>query len=392
MKIKFTIACLSIVCFTLFSCGVTKNPTSHKQYNSAVSWAVNKLQKNPDKQKHILFLEQVYKDAQHYDLETIEQFKKSGNPDLWASIFQLYSDMNTRQNKVKLLPPLFIKKQNRYATFEFLDYDQEIAQARQNAASYFYASGLKELQANDKISFRNAHNSFSRVKTYYTDYKDLDSLISVAANGGVTHVLVTIENSSGINLPAKLEEDLKRISVQQMNERWVQYYSGDPGNYAYDYQVKIRLDMVDVTPEMIRDVHYTEKTKIEDGWEYVLDNKGNVMKDSLGNDIKTVKYKEISCTVIEAIQSKSARIAGLVLFTNLNNNQFLKEEPIVAHAFFEHCSALAVGDLRALTPGSRAKLGSPVPFPTDKDMLMQAGNIFKGLIPGIIQRNQGLIN
>lgn len=393
MKNIFTIVWFSIACLLISSCGVTKNPTNHKQYNAAVIWAVNKLQKNPDKQKHILFLEEVYKDAQRFDFETIEQQKRSGNPDAWASIFQLYSEMNNRQNKVKLLPPLYIKKQNRYASFEFLDYDQEIALARQNAAAYFYAKGLKELQAGDKMSARMAFNSFSRVKSYYSEFKDVDSLQNEASNAGITHVIVSVENSSGINLPSKLNEDLKRLSVQHMNERWIKYYSGDPGNYSYDYQIKIRLDMVDVAPEMIRDVHYTDKAKIEDGWNYVLDNKGNVKKDTLGNDIKTPAYKDISCNVIETIQSKSARVAALIIFSNLDNGQFLREEPIVADAFFEHCSALAVGDLRALSPESKSKLGtSPIPFPTDHEMLMQAGNTFKSLIPGIINKNQRLIN
>jgi hypothetical protein len=392
MKNIFTIIWFSVACLLISSCGVTKNPTNHKQYNAAVIQTVNKLQKNPTKQKHILFLEAVYKDAQRFDLETIEQQKRSGNPDAWASIFQLYSDMNNRQNKVKLLPPLYIKKQYRYASFQFLDYDQEIALARQNAAAYFYAKGIKELQAGDKMSARNAFNSFLRVKTYYGEYRDLDSLQTVASNAGVTHVLVSVENSSGVNLPPKLNEDLKRLSVQHINERWVKYYSGDPGNYTYDYQIKIRMDMVDVTPEMIRNVHYTDKAKIEDGWNYVLDSKGNVMKDTLGNDIKTPAYKNITCNVIETIQTKSARVAGLIIFSNLNNGQFLREEPIVADAFFEHCSALAIGDLRALSPESRSKLGSPISFPTDHQMLMQAGNTFKSLIPGIISKNQRLIN
>ena len=392
MKKYSTFIWFSIICIIINSCSVSKKPTNHRQYNEAVFWAVKKLQKNPEKQKHILFLETVYKDAQRYDLETIEQLKRNGNPDSWASIFQLYTDMNVRQNKVKLLPQLYIKKENRYAEFNFLDYDREIIEARQNAAAYFYASGLKELSTGDKISARNAYNNFARVKNYYKDYKDVDSLQNEAANAGMTHVLVTIENSSKVTLPAKLESDLQRLSVQEMNERWIKYYSGEPGSRNYDYSIKIRLDFIDVTPEMWRNNHYTDKAKIEDGWNYVLDNKGNVKKDSLGNDIKTPAFKEITCNVIETIQSKSARISGLIIFTDINNNQFLREEPVTADAFFEHCSALAVGDLRALRPESRAKLGSPIAFPTDHDLIMQAGNIFKGLIPGLINKNQRLIN
>ena len=388
----YSITCISITCLLISACSVSKNPVNHRQYNEAVNWAVAKLQKNPGKEKHILFLEKVYADAQRFDLETIDQLKRSGSPEAWASIFNIYSNMNTSQNKVKLLPQLYLKKQNRYAHFEFLDYDQEILLAKQKAAAYFYAKGVKDLESGDKISARNAYHNFSRVKSYYSDYKDIDSLQQNAINLGTSHVLVKIENASGVILPARINEDLKRLSVQDMNEKWVKYYSGDPGNFSYDYLINIRLDLIDVAPEQFRTVHYTDKAKIEDGWNYVLDSKGNVKKDSLGNDIKTPAYKEITCNVIETMQSKSARVAGLIIIKDNNRNQILKEEPIVADAIFDHCSALAVGDMRALTPESRAKLGSPIPFPSDHELLLQAGNIFKGLIPGVLNKNKKLIN
>ena len=52
------------------------------------------------------------------------------------------------------------------------------------------------------------------------------------------------------------------------------------------------------------------KKDVEDGFTYQLDKKGNVMKDSLGNDIKTKKYKTLQCALIETIQSKACRIDG----------------------------------------------------------------------------------
>ena len=51
---------------------------------------------------------------------------------------------------------------------------------------------------------------------------------------------------------------------------------------------------------------YKGEKNIKDGFTYVLDTNGNVMKDSLGNDIKVDKIVKISAKKIEFEQTKSA--------------------------------------------------------------------------------------
>ena len=62
--------------------------------------------------------------------------------------------------------------------------------------------------------------------------------------------------------------------------------------------------------------------------------KGNVMKDTAGNDIKIKKYKEIQCTVIESHQNKDCNINGEIEFISTNPQSLLKKQPIAAeHSF-----------------------------------------------------------
>ena len=105
---------------------------------------------------------------------------------------------------------------------------------------------------------------------------------------------------------------------------------------------------------------YTDSKKVEDGWEYVLDAKGNVMKDSLGNDIKTKKYKTISCDVIETVQKKESTIGAVVQFFTANN-ELIQSVPVSSVANFQYISATAIGDLNALSDASRAKLQHTLP-------------------------------
>ena len=89
------------------------------------------------------------------------------------------------------------------------------------------------------------------------------------------------------------------------------------------------------------------KREIEDGFSYVLDKKGNVMRDSLGNDIKQKKYKTVQCALVETIQTKGCRIDGDVEVVEMNPNKILKKDPIGAESSFENVSSRALGDVQA---------------------------------------------
>ena len=152
------------------------------------------------------------------------------------------------------------------------------------------------------------------------------------------------------------------------------------------------MKLIDVAPESVKEIQYVESKEVQDGWDYFLDNKGNVKKDSLGNDIKKPKYKTISCTVNETYQSKKAIISGSLDYINNDNNQLIKTDPITAESFFEYRSATGIGDLNALKPETKSKLGKlPVPFPSGFNMLLQAGQNLKSMVKDIIWRNKNVL-
>ena len=70
-----------------------------------------------------------------------------------------------------------------------------------------------------------------------------------------------------------------------------------------------------VSPDGVKDEDEIFNKRISDGFEYVLDANGNVMKDTAGNDIKLQKFKDITCTLIETQQFKSVEIRGEVEIT-----------------------------------------------------------------------------
>ena len=134
------------------------------------------------------------------------------------------------------------------------------------------------------------------------------------------------------------------------------------------------------------------KKNISNGFEYVLDANGNVMKDTAGNDIKIQKFKEITCTLIETRQFKSVEIRGEVEILSLKPERLIQKEPFGASNQFEHFSARSIGDEGALTEEAlKMTQQEKIPFPSDVDMVLLCTETIKPAIRNAIYANRNTI-
>ncbi len=375
----------------LSSCSSSKKQFQKGNYDLAIEKAVKNLQKNPDDKDEIQILEKSYKLANEQDLEQIRFLNMEGKPDNWDRILEHYLALKNRQAMVRPLLPL--KVDNRTVQFDFADYDAQIIEAKQKAADYFFAHARKLMQNGDKNSYRKAWEEFVKVKSYRGDYDDIDRLISLARYYGTSRVLVVVQNNTALKLSPEFTDDLLAIDPSRLNTDWVEYYTRHlDDSTEYDYQIAINLNNILISPDLQTEVDTMIKKKVEDGWRYVLDKNGNVMKDSLGNDIKVKKYKNLSCTLIKTIQQKDVQIDGNVEIYSLVPLKLLKKDPIAANSHFEYFSARAVGDVDALSPEDRALLKrKKVPFPSDGEMIMRCSQALKEAIRQVLLRDKRYI-
>ena len=361
-------------------------------YDAAIHKSVRKLTKRK-KDKEIIILEQAYKKANERDQEQINFLKKEGNPDNWDQLYTIYSNMSRRQNSIKPLLPLMIESENRTAFFEIKNFDEELIQTKQKAAELLYARALSLLEKNTKTDARKAYSDLQTVKNYYSNYKDIDVQINKAINIGTSYVIFKMKNNTGVPLPPSFQDELTKISMSELNNNWLQYHVNEVKGLNYDYTILVNMKNINVSPEAVKELQYTETKEVPDGFQYALDKKGNVQKDSSGNDIKLPKTKIVACNVIEVYQNKKAIIAGTLDFINNASGQLIKTDPITSENFFEFRSATAMGDTNILKPETKAKLGKrPVPFPNDFDMILAAGQTLKGMVKNIIWSNKGIFN
>ena len=382
----------------LAGCAGSEKALNNGNYDLAISKASKKLRKNKTKSDQIVVLEEAFRKAQQSDFERITFIQKEGSPEKWDEIYAIYSKIKRRQNIIKQLLPLQIidKKggASRTAKFELVDVDNELIQSKQKAAEYFYAHGLTLLQKGGRINARAAYADFEKVKSYYTTFKDIDDQLAKSHEAGTTKVLFKMKKTNPVPLPPTFEQELMKISLQDLNQNWIKYYTTNTQGVEYDYTVYANIQVIDVSPELAKEKYYSESKQVQDGWEYQLDPKGNVMKDSLGNDIKKPKYKTITCNVVETHLTKSARVGGSLDYWDNHTNQLFKTDNIAADSFFEDGIVVVLGgDVNALTPETKKKIGrKPLPFPNAFDMLLQAGATLKGMVKNILNENKCILN
>jgi hypothetical protein len=389
---KRTVSVLFILILILSGCGSSKKQLEKGNYDAAIDKAVKQLRKDPRDTKQISILDRSYKIVNEQDNERIRFLKLENKLANWDEIYQVNKRMSDRQALVRSVTPLYMN--GKTIEYPYVDYMPEMVAAKRKSADFYYAHGTELMKNGLKESYRQAYNEFVRAKEYIGDYEGIDNKISESKYLGMSRVLISLQNRSIIKFDQEFEEELLSLDLPRLNSEWVEYHTQNlDANTQYDYLVNVNIRNIAVSPDQTMQRDSVIKKEIEDGSNYQLDKKGNVMKDSLGNDIKTKKYKTLQCALIETIQSKTCRIDGDVEIVQINPNKVLKKDPLGAQSDFENVSARALGDIQALSQAQVEKTKSKaVPFPSDMEMVLRCSDALKQAIRGAIQNNRKFIN
>jgi hypothetical protein len=388
---KKTVTILFVASLLIAGCGSSKKYVESGNYDAAINKAVAELRKNPKSEKDIVSLERAMNISLEQDNERIRFLKIEGKAASWDEIYLIYKKMSDRQSLVRTVTP--IKYKGRSIEWPYIDYMQEMVIAKKNAADFYFAHGKELMKNSTKDSYRQAYYEFIRAKDYVGDYEGIDQMILESKYLGISRVYVTLKNYSATKFPEEFEKDLLALDLPRLNSEWVEYHTDLLSeDTQYDYLVNINMRSVGVSPDKQFQRDSLVKTTVEDGFEYVKDARGNVLKDSLGNDLKTKKYTNLQCALIQTFQVKECVIAGDVEIKSLSPEKVIKKEPIGATSNFEHVSARAIGDVRALSGEQKEMLKSTViEFPTDLDMVIMCSENLKKTIRGFMETNKRFI-
>lgn len=389
---KRSFGLIIVIVLLISGCGSSKRLLEKGNYDLAINKAVNELRRKPGDQKQADILERAMNIALEQDNERLRYLKIEGRASAWDEIYLIYQKMSERQSAVRTVTPLQLRE--RTLEWPYVDYMHEMVEAKRKAADFYFAHGQELMKNRTKESYRQAYNEFVRAREYMGDYPDIELLLQEARYRGVSRALVTVHNHSMTRFPEEFEKELLALNLPKLNSEWVEYYTDLPADEVpIDYQVNVNIRTVAVSPDRQFQVDTLVKNTIEDGFDYVKDARGNVVKDSLGNDVKVKRYKELQCALIQTFQLKECVMEGDIEMIALYPERTIKKEPVGAVSNFEHMSARAIGDHNALSEVQRKMLQSAVvEFPSDIEMIIRCSESLKSAIRGFMESNRRYIN
>ena len=362
----------------LSACASADKMLERGDYDGLVNLATKKLSGKKKKDAYVIALEEGFEKVTRRDMARIESLKNSNQAEDWEDIVHIARDIERRQEKIEPFLPL-ISETGYQAKFTFVRTDKIITEAK-NTAINLYEKELDAIVAaarkGNKRSAREAYNLIDHIgnlngRNYEPELRD--EMWSL----GINRILMRIENNSNVIMPASFEEDLLSADFANFGNSWDRYYTEVDEDMQIDYQVILKVLDIATTHDEWREIQHPYSREIKDGWEYVLDSKGNVAKDSLGNDIKRDKFIKVNATVVETIQSKRAFIRARIDIIDETKHNRVYSQPIEFEDIFSHTARNFFGDERALDDHLRYRI-LPVAYPSDAAMIWDA---FQGLKP-----------
>lgn len=388
---KITLLFLGLL---VISCGVkqTQSKLSSGDYDGAINNAIDALRTNKTakgKQDYVYLLEEAFAKAKQRDIETLNLLIKENNPANYERVFNLYNQLNNRQERIKPLLPLPLHKEGRNAIFPMDDYSDEIISSKNNLSEFLYSNAKKLITSRNKLDFRQAFDDLRYLDQLNPNYKDVRSLMDEAQFKGTDFVHVYTKNETGMVIPQGLQDDLLDFSTYGINDKWTVYHNNRQKNITYDYGMIVNFRQINMSPEQVREKQFVKEKQIKDGVKNLVDANGNIVKDSLGNPIKVDNMKTISVSIYEFTQFKSCQVTAKVDFIDFRSNQLIDTFPLASEFVFEYIYANYNGDKRACEESYFQYFDKrAVPFPTNEQMIFDTGEDLKAKLKSIITNNR----
>ncbi len=388
------ITTLLIALLVISSCGVkqTRSQLTSGNYDDAIATATDNLRNNKDakrKQDYIYMLEEAFAKAKERDLNDINMLVKDANPQNLEKIYNLYLQLNSRQEKIRPLLPLKLINENRDAKFPFDDYSDQIVSSKNALSKYLYDNTKSLLKNPDKMIIRRAYDDLVYLNSINPGFKDVNKLIEEAQFKGTDFVSVYTNNETNMIIPVKLQDDLLDFSTFGLNDKWTAYHSTKQKGINYDYALAVNFRQINISPEQIKEKEFSKEKQVKVGAKKLIDRNGHVVKDSLGHAIMVDDIRNLKITVYENHQLKSCQVTAKIDYIDLKTNQLIQTFPLSSEFVFENVYSTYKGDKRAYDesyyPNFDRRL---VPFPSNEQMVYDTGEDLKAKLKDIIVRNR----
>lgn len=326
---KRAILYLSTIVFLIACGGVkkTQEAINTGNYQQAINSALRNLAEKKDKkgnQSYILMLEEAFSKNMERELQNISYLEKDGNPANLEAIYKGYTQLKNIQQRIRPLLPLYLRDEGRDARFAFKNFDEDIIDYKDRLSDYLYDNALSLYNnASSKLDYRRAYEDFRYLDEINPGFGETKEQMELAHQKGLDFVKVKMINDTEMVIPNRLEEELLNFNTYGLDDLWTQYHSNPLNEIKYDYEMQVAFRDINISPEQVNEKQFIKEKQVVDGYKYLEDENGNLVKDSLGNEIKVDNFKTVTCNYYQFTQQKLAQVTGTVSYIDLQSKQQL---------------------------------------------------------------------
>lgn len=391
---QFFPALLWLSILFMIGCASPQKHFKKGRYDQAITQSLERLRKGKAKENDINALAGAFNLQNQHDISRLELLLNSRDEARWDEIAYLADRIHSRQELVRPYQPIRYPKSGREVALRTYATRDLLVQANEKAATWNFNEGLRTLtQAREgsKRAARDAYSHFRRTGELAPGYPDWRRYLDEAEQLGLTHVHIVVENQSHILMPSTFRALLEETFRQSANQPWLIFVMDERPCDHCDFIAGVQIKSAVVSPDGLQEKRLLETKKVQDGFDYVLDERGNVMKDANGNDIKIPKYKELVAEIFETNQLKSARMEGVLEIRENGSGRIIRRTPIAGETIFKSETVWFRGDEEALTEKTKKRLkGHPVAYPSADQILADAADLFRSEVGRTIRRDMNV--
>ena len=383
----------TLLCIFLFSsCRTLEKSLAYGNYEQVIDIALSKYSRGKLTNEHKAVLSKAYRALTNTEFEKIAALKNQRESANWPEIYSRYCTINRLQEKLRPILPVRFSN-GKEANIELYNISAVLEESKINAADFYYARGLGLMQQDSKLAARDALVNFEKVRRYFNSYKDIDQRVREAYQKGSNHIGIKTVANNSLFLAPGFEKELLPYRLDQLNQQWLQFDLLNVQEDKYDYLIQIQLTEAIDGPPVTNQRNWTETKKIKDGFNYVLDENGNVKKDSLGNDVRTNRYIDIVAYLTSFEQVKSVRLSARIDFIRISDGRLVERIPVSHDVIFNNIYATVHGNLNAVSENTRQLLHSrSLPFPPASTMYLEAQDILREKILDVLDNEHHLLS
>jgi len=359
--------------------------TSYTQgdYDRAVMQCAEALKLNPAYVKAQELIQTAFKQAVDVHRTKIDEISASAEKFKWDTVVVEYQKLIELNKTIKFLPALIDKNTKQPIVFEIVDYTQNLAKAKQNAAEVHYKEGVRLSKLEGLDNQKQSAKQFKGAQYFVPGYKDSEELYDKTRKAGLKRIaIIPFADKTGKSQYGALNESIVDGVVSRMvntaeAREFVDVISRDQLEQVMREQKLMLTDIIDetsaieagkvlgvheivtgkitqivVTPERTMQSNINQSKQICVSRKTYIDKKG---KQQVGD----CNYAEVSATVTIYTRTASASISGSYNIIEIKTAKVKSSKAFKGIYNFESKWATYTGDERAVSVSYPAEQMAP---------------------------------